>query len=102
MLNILLGVGIGGALMMVRSANHRDDKHGNEPKPLGPYPVEVGGTLMISAITLLIMLVVLLIVVPSSKWILTRRIGWGLIGLWTASTIVNVVVELTGVWGTIP
>ena len=54
---------------------------------------------MISAITLLITLVGLLIIVPLNKWILSRKIGYGLIALWVVSTIVNVVVEVTGVWG---
>jgi sodium/potassium/calcium exchanger 6 len=64
----------------------------------GPYNVEVGPTLMISAVTLLIILALLLIIVPLNKWILSRKIGWGLIALWTLSTVANVVVEVTGVW----
>ncbi|KAG6040868.1 hypothetical protein E4U41_006840 [Claviceps citrina] len=98
MLNILLGIGIGGVLMMVQHANKKHAKHPERPIQYGPYSVEVGPTLLISAVTLLIMLVLLLIVVPLNKWVLSRRIGWGLIGLWTLSTIANVVVELSGVW----
>lgn len=99
MLNILLGIGIGGVLMMVRKANHKHHKHPDRDYTYGPYPVQVGGTLMISAITLLVILAGLLIAVPMNKWILSRKIGWTLIGAWTLSTIVNVIVELTGVWG---
>lgn len=99
MLNILLGIGIGGVIMMVQKANHHHKKHPDKPMKYGPYRVQVGGTLMISAITLLVILVGLLIVVPMNKWILSRKIGWTLIALWTISTIVNVIVEVTGVWG---
>lgn len=99
MLNILLGIGIGGVMMMVQSANRKHVKHPDRPKEYGPYRVQVGGTLLISSITLLIVLVLLLIVVPLNKWILSRKIGWGLIALWTLGTILNVVVEVTGIWG---
>lgn len=99
MLNILLGIGIGGVLMMTQKANRDHNKHPDRPLEYKPYHVQVGGTLIISAVTLLIMLVGLLIVVPMNKWILSRKIGWTLIALWVISTVVNVVVELTGVWG---
>ncbi|TWU76879.1 hypothetical protein ED733_006461 [Metarhizium rileyi] len=98
MLNILLGIGIGGVLMMIQHANKKHVKHPERPMEYGPYHVEVGPTLMISSVTLLIILVLLLIIVPLNKWILSRKIGFGLIGLWTLSTIANVVVEVTGVW----
>ncbi|KAG5982473.1 hypothetical protein E4U55_001844 [Claviceps digitariae] len=98
MLNILLGIGIGGVLMMVQHANKKHAKHPERPIQYGPYSVEVGPTLLISAVTLLMMLILLLILVPLNKWILSRKIGWGLIALWTLSTIANVVVELSGVW----
>ena len=98
MLNILLGIGIGGAAMMIQDANRKQKKHPNRPVTYGPYRVQVGGTLMISAVTLLVILTLLLIVVPLNKWILSRKIGWGLIALWTISTIANVVVEVTGIW----
>lgn len=101
MLNILLGIGIGGVIMMVQKANSKHHKHPGTPIKYKPYRVQVGGTLMISAITLLITLVGLLIVVPMNKWVLSRKIGWSLIALWGVSTTINVVVELTGVWGEI-
>lgn len=96
MLNILLGIGIGGVMMMVQDANRRQHKHPDRSYDYGPYKVQVGGTLLISSITLLIMLVGLLIVVPMNKWVLSRKIGWTLIVMWTVSTIANVVVEITG------
>ena len=99
MLNILLGIGIGGAMMMIKKANKKHHKNPSSPIKYKPYRIQVNGTLLISAITLLVTLIGLLIVVPWNKWILSRKIGWGLIILWVVSTVVNVVVEVTGVWG---
>ncbi|KAM4054894.1 sodium/calcium exchanger protein [Hirsutella rhossiliensis] len=99
MLNILLGIGIGGVMMMAQQAKREHAKHPDGPIQYGPYRVQVGGTLMISSITLLIMLFLLLILVPMNKWILSRRIGWVVIGLWALSTVVSVVIEVTGLWG---
>ncbi|KAK5990403.1 Putative cation exchanger C3A12.06c [Cladobotryum mycophilum] len=101
MLNILLGIGIGGVLMMVEDANRHYRKHPDRNYSYGPYHVQIGGTLMISSITLLVMLVGLLIAVPMNKWVLSRKIGWILIALWILSTIINVIVEVTGIWGDI-
>lgn len=98
MLNILLGIGIGGAWMMTQAANQRKKKHPDKPYKYKPYKIRIDGTLMVSAGILLITLVLLLIVVPANKWILSRKIGYSLIALWTVGTIINVVVELTGVW----
>ncbi|OIW35277.1 hypothetical protein CONLIGDRAFT_608445 [Coniochaeta ligniaria NRRL 30616] len=98
MLNILLGVGIGGAWMIIKSANAKHRKHPDRPTVYKPYKIEVGETLLISAITVLITLVALLVVVPWNKWVMSRRIGWGLIAIWAAGTVVNVVVEVTGPW----
>ena len=99
MLNILLGIGISGLYMTIKEADDKHAKHPHKKIKYKPYEVEVSGTLMISAITLLVTLVGLLIVVPMNKWMMTRKIGWGLIILWSISTIINLVVEITGVWG---
>ncbi|KAK0618161.1 Sodium/calcium exchanger protein-domain-containing protein [Bombardia bombarda] len=98
MLNILLGVGIGGAWMTISSAGEKHKQHPNKPLRYKPYRIQVGGTLMVSAFTVLLTLIALLIVVPSNKWVMSRKIGWGLIGIWTVSTIVNLVVEISGAW----
>jgi solute carrier family 24 (sodium/potassium/calcium exchanger), member 6 len=98
MLNILLGIGVSGLYMTIKEAN---SKHANDPGQsikYKPYQIEVSGTLIISAITLLVTLVGLLIAVPLNKWIMSRRIGWGLIILWSISTVVNLAVEISGVW----
>lgn len=87
MLNILLGIGLSGLYITLSRANHE------------AYEIEVSSTLVISAATLLVTLVLLLVAVPLNKWTMTRQIGWTLIGLWCASTAINLVVELTGVAG---
>ncbi|KAL1868675.1 hypothetical protein Daus18300_005809 [Diaporthe australafricana] len=101
MLNILLGIGLGGTYMSIKGAKHHHKKHPDEPLHYKSYHIEVTGTLFISAITVLLTLVMLLILVPTNKWMMTRKIGLTLITLWTVSTIVNVIVEVTGVWSAV-
>ncbi|KAL7628647.1 hypothetical protein AAE478_000162 [Parahypoxylon ruwenzoriense] len=98
LLNILLGIGVGGAYQTISAANKKRLKHPDRPIVYKPYHIQVSGTLMISAITLLITLLALLVIVPMNKWYMSRKIGWGLIGLWSISTVTNLVVEVTGVW----
>lgn len=101
MLNILLGIGLGGTYMSIKGAKHHHKKHPDEPLHYKAYRIEVTGTLFISAITVLLTLVTLLILVPTNKWMMTKKIGITLITLWTVSTIVNVIVEVTGVWSAV-
>ncbi|ROW11618.1 hypothetical protein VMCG_01436 [Cytospora schulzeri] len=98
MLNILLGIGLGGTYMSIKGAKHHHKKHPDQPMHYKPYHIEVSGTLFISAITVLVTLVTLLILVPTNKWMMTRKIGLTLITLWSVSTVINVVVEVTGIW----
>ncbi|ESZ98915.1 hypothetical protein SBOR_0773 [Sclerotinia borealis F-4128] len=99
MLNILIGIGVSGAYMTIKEANHKHSKHPYKDIKYKPYQIEVSGTLMVSAITLLITLVGLLIAVPMNNWIMSRKIGWGLIILWSISTVINLAVEVSGVFG---
>ncbi|KAG8165329.1 hypothetical protein KVR01_005604 [Diaporthe batatas] len=101
MLNILLGIGLGGTYMSIQGAKHHHKKHPDEPLHYKSYHIEVTGTLFISALTVLVTLVMLLILVPTNKWMMTRKIGIILITLWTVSTIINVIVEATGIWGAV-
>lgn len=100
LLNILLGVGISGVYMCItdpsNGAEHLSGEVGGWDRS---FDITIAPTLLISAIALLVTLVSLLVVVPFNGWYMSRRIGWGLIGLWTVATIVNLVVEITGVWG---
>jgi solute carrier family 24 (sodium/potassium/calcium exchanger), member 6 len=99
MLNILLGIGIGGVYMTVSKAAQKHAKHPQKPIKYKPYEIEVSTTLMISGITLLVTLIGLLIVVPLNGWKMDRKIGLGLILLWSLSTVGNVIVELLGYGG---
>ncbi|KAL9109266.1 MAG: hypothetical protein Q9227_006021 [Pyrenula ochraceoflavens] len=101
MLNILLGIGIGGLYMTLRGADRWHARHPDRPVKYKPYEIEVSSTLLISGVTLLVTLVGLLVVVPWNRWRMDRKIGWGLIALWAISTTVNVIVEVTGVAGDI-
>ena len=101
MLNILLGIGLSGLYMTIKGGKGWHERHPSRPVKYEPYQLEVSGTLVISGVTLLITLLGLLVVVPLNKWKMDRRIGWGLVALWTASTIGNLVVEVLG-WGRDP
>ena len=98
MLNILLGIGLSGLYMTIQGGERRHEKHPSRPMKYKPYQIEVGGTLLISGITLLVTLAGLLIVVPLRGWMMDRKVGWGLVVLWSLSTIGNVIVEIQG-WG---
>ncbi|KAL1304664.1 hypothetical protein AAFC00_003623 [Neodothiora populina] len=98
MLNILLGIGLSGSYILIRGAQHRHKKHPGKNIEYRSYNIEVGTTLMISGVTLVFTLLVLAIAVPLNKWTMSKKLGWGLIALWTISTLGNViVVELMGV-----
>ncbi|CAK7564442.1 MAG: hypothetical protein SEPTF4163_002334 [Sporothrix epigloea] len=98
MLNILLGIGIGGAWMTVKAARGQSDRHPDQPLHYEPYAIEVGSSLLVSAVTVLVTLVFLLVAVPANRWVMSRKIGLVLIAMWTVSTVVNVLLELAGAW----
>lgn len=99
MLNILLGIGISGLYLTISRGAHKHAKHPDKPIKYKPYDIEVSTTLMISGVTLLVTLIGLLIMVPLNGWRMDRKIGLGLITLWTLSTIGNVIVEILGYGG---
>ena len=98
MLNILLGIGLSGLYMTIQGGKGWHERHPTRPVRYKPYQLEISETLVISGVTLLVTLLGLLVAVPLNGWKMDRRIGWGLVALWTASTIGNVGVELSG-WG---
>ncbi|OKL60812.1 hypothetical protein UA08_03916 [Talaromyces atroroseus] len=89
MLNILLGIGIGGLYVTLHASANRSKDLQNVP-----FKITISKTLVISGVTLLVILVGLLILVPLNHWKMDRKIGCGLIVLWTLSTLGNVIVEL--------
>jgi sodium/potassium/calcium exchanger 6 len=96
MLNILLGIGLSGLYVTIRHGAKNHAKHPHRPMEYKPFELEVSTTLMISGATLLVTLVGLLIFVPLNGWRMDRKVGWGLITLWSLSTIGNVVIEALG------
>jgi sodium/potassium/calcium exchanger 6 len=92
MLNILLGIGLGG-LYMTLSSGKSSPKH-DEMLARVPYEIIISKMLVISGATLLLVLVGLLIVVPLNNWRMDRRIGWSLIAVWCVSTLGSVIVEV--------
>ncbi|KAL4911614.1 hypothetical protein BDW74DRAFT_10810 [Aspergillus multicolor] len=88
MLNILLGIGLGGLYMTLHSKKARTSADDIT------YDITVSKVLVISGATLLTTLVGLLIVIPWNNWRMDRKIGCGLIVLWCVSTLSNVVAEL--------
>ncbi|KAJ5677372.1 uncharacterized protein N7477_003005 [Penicillium maclennaniae] len=93
MLNILLGIGLGG-LYMTMNGGHAPRGH-NEIVTRAPYEIAISKVLVISGATLLVVLVGLLIVIPLNGWRMDRKIGWGLIVVWCLSTVGNVIAEVT-------
>ncbi|OLL24709.1 putative cation exchanger [Neolecta irregularis DAH-3] len=80
MLNILIGIGASGIFMNIK---HPGNSNG--------YHLEVSPHLVVSATSLLVSLVILLMVVP--KYGMSRKIGMGLIFIYISSLIVNLVLE---------
>ncbi|KAF2178532.1 hypothetical protein K469DRAFT_598995 [Zopfia rhizophila CBS 207.26] len=96
MLNILLGIGISGCYMTIKGGRHHHEKHPDRPLEFKPYHIDVSTTLVISGASLLVTLVGLLVAVPWRRWKMDRTIGWGLVVLWSVSTLANVIVEASG------
>ncbi|KAJ9191883.1 hypothetical protein DTO164E3_8630 [Paecilomyces variotii] len=87
MLNILLGIGLGGLYMTLNSKSGMSTT-------TSEYNVNISKTLVISGSTLLVTLVGLLVIVPLNRWKMDRKIGWGLVALWCVSTVGNVIAEI--------
>lgn len=94
MLNILLGIGLGGLYMTLHGG--KTSRRGKEilPPAHAPYKISISKVLVISGATLLVVLVGLLIVVPMNNWRMDRKVGWGLVVLWSVSTLGNVIAEV--------
>ncbi|KAK2750121.1 hypothetical protein FQN57_004616 [Myotisia sp. PD_48] len=97
MLNILIGIGVGGLYMTLNSKSQHSSNtlmartlFSNSQT----YHLTISKTLLISGATLLVTLVGLLIVIPMNKWRMDRKIGFGLVAIWVVSTVVNVVIEI--------
>jgi sodium/potassium/calcium exchanger 6 len=100
MLNILLGIGLGGLYMTMNAGGGRgrDEilRSASVSPSRIPYEIEIAisKVLVISGATLLVVLVGLLIVVPLNNWRMDRKIGWGLLVMWCVCTLGNLLAEL--------
>ncbi|KAJ5702852.1 Sodium/calcium exchanger membrane region [Penicillium malachiteum] len=98
MLNILLGIGLGGMYMTLNGGKSRQRDEifaSRDASPeQQPYEIAISKVLVISGATLLVVLVGLLIVVPLNNWRMDRKIGWGLVAVWCVSTMSNVIAEI--------
>ncbi|KAL4933616.1 sodium/calcium exchanger protein [Aspergillus undulatus] len=88
MLNILLGIGLGGLYMTLHT------KPQTSVVADVTYNIAVSKVLVISGASLLFTLVGLLVVIPWNNWRMDRKIGCGLIALWCVSTLGNVIAEI--------
>ena len=81
MLNILLGVGLSGSYLIFTTGGD-------------PLHVEMGRTLLVSGAGLLAVLVSTLIAVPLNGYMMSKRLGWTLIGAYVVVLSINVMVEV--------
>ncbi|KAI9277934.1 Sodium/calcium exchanger protein-domain-containing protein [Umbelopsis sp. AD052] len=81
MLNLLLGIGISATYVTTQR---------NEP-----YAIEVGPTIAVSGIGLLVILISALILVPLNKYRMSRAFGYAWIAIYVVCTIINVLIEVS-------
>ncbi|KAG0252639.1 hypothetical protein BG011_006859 [Mortierella polycephala] len=80
LLNMLLGVGISGTYMTIKTGTH--------------IPLELSPTLFVSLIGVLLTLCAAIIIVPRNGYMMDRNWGWFLLIVYTLCTIANVVIEI--------
>jgi sodium/potassium/calcium exchanger 6 len=81
LLDLLLGIGISATYVTTQR---------NEP-----YAIEVGPTIAVSGIGLLIILISALILVPLNKYKMSRAFGYSWIAIYVICTTINVLIEVT-------
>ncbi|KAK9451221.1 Sodium/calcium exchanger protein-domain-containing protein [Limtongia smithiae] len=89
MLNILIGIGVSGLLLMRKGGGYTDGEEG--------YKLEIASSLVVSAATLFLNLLLFLVGVPLSHWRMTRIIGIASLAIWTVGTATNVILEIMSV-----
>lgn len=97
MLNILVGIGISGLLVMPANTASRPEGSGMFSllaMDSAEYHVTISHSLIISGITLLATLVFLLVTIPLNQWKMSRTIGIISVSFWVISTVVNVIMDL--------
>lgn len=82
LLNVLVGIGVSGLIVT--------SSPGNAVKN-GSYHIEISKTLIISAATLFMTLIITMVMVPMARWHMTKTIGTTIISIWVVSTLINVI-----------
>lgn len=82
MLNILLGIGVSGSIVIQDTG--RD------------YTLKFTTTLLVSAVGLLVLLTATLLFVPWNGYLLSRRWGIFLLASYVTMMLVNIIVEVRG------
>ncbi|KAK9236834.1 Sodium/calcium exchanger protein-domain-containing protein [Lipomyces kononenkoae] len=85
MLNILIGIGVSGIIILPSASDYTNED---------AYRLEIAPSLIISAATLFLNLLLFLTCVPLNKWRMTRAIGFASVTLWIVGTCINVVLEI--------
>ncbi|KAF8955201.1 hypothetical protein BGZ46_002697 [Entomortierella lignicola] len=80
LLNMLLGVGVSGAYVSLTTGT--------------PVPLDISPTLLVSLGGVLVTMIVWIIVVPLSGYVLSRWLGFFLVGVYIACMVANVVIEV--------
>ncbi|KAF8577083.1 hypothetical protein K439DRAFT_1639998 [Ramaria rubella] len=80
MLNILLGIGVSGSIIIQESGQD--------------YSLHFSTTLLVSAVGLLVLLVATLVFVPWNGYLLSRRWGLFLLASYVTMMVVNIIVEI--------
>lgn len=80
MLNMLLGIGVSGSLVIHQTGES--------------YPLDFSRTLLVSCLGLLLLLVAILVFVPLNGYMLTKPFGIGLIVAYSILMTISVVVEI--------
>lgn len=81
LLNMLLGIGLSGSYIIIAQGG-------------GPLHVEMGRTLIVSGVGLLVVLVATLIIVPLNGYWMSKKLGWGLIAAYVCVLSLNICVEI--------
>ena len=79
-----MGIGLSGLYVTLR--NHAHD----------PLAINLDQTPFVSGISLVVTLGVLLLAVPLNNWVMDRKVGWALVGVWILCTTTNVAANLGG------
>lgn len=81
MLNLLLGVGLSGSYIIFINGGN-------------PYHVEMGRSLSVSGVGLLIILIFTLIIVPLNRYWMSKRLGLVLIAAYASLLTCTILVEI--------